>query len=165
MLGLPLLALFVYLAGRYAIDNPIPVPALIARQSSIINLGYTASLATVMVALALAPRTWQLPFANPFARKVGDISYGVYLIHAVVLWVVAIEITPPTDGSLGAIAAWTAIVLPISLAYGYLSARFVEQPIRRWAHRFGRQAQADSAAPGGPSRLGPQSGSVAGKAR
>jgi peptidoglycan/LPS O-acetylase OafA/YrhL len=34
--------------------------------------------------------------------------------------------------------------------YGYLSARYVEQPIRRWARRFGRQAQAGGAAPSAP---------------
>jgi peptidoglycan/LPS O-acetylase OafA/YrhL len=29
----------------------------------------------------------------------------------------------------------------LAVAYGYLSGRFLEQPIRRWAHRFGRRAQ------------------------
>ena len=140
--ALALTAIFVYLAGRYAIDNPAPLPAAIARQSSFIAIGYTASLATLMLSLSLAPRPWQALFAHPLARRLGDISYGVYLIHAVILWVISIELTLPNDGTFGAFLQWAAIVFPLSLVYGYLSARYVEQPIRRWARRFGRQAQA-----------------------
>ncbi len=149
--ALALTAIFVYLAGRYAIDNPSPLPAAIARQSPWIAIGYTASLATLMLALALAPRRMQRPFAHPLARRLGDISYGVYLIHGILLWVVSLELTSlPRDGTIGAFLAWAAIIFPLSLVYGYLSARFVEQPIRRWARRFGRQAQAGGAAPSAP---------------
>ena len=149
-------AAFAYLAGRYAIDNPIPIPAAIARQSVFIAIGYTASLATLMVSLALAPKRWQIAFANPLARRLGDISYGVYLIHGVILWVLIVQFALPQTGTIGAFALWAAIVFPTSLAYGYLSARFLEQPIRRWAHRFGRKGQAVS---------GRGAGGAAGQAR
>jgi len=46
-----------------------------------------------------------------------------------------------------ALLAFTAVVVPICVAYGYLSARLVEQPVRRWARRFGRRAQEPAAAP------------------
>lgn len=138
--ALALLAIFAYLAGRYAIDNPFPLPALIARESWFVNLGFTGALALLMISLALSPPRMQMPFALPFARRLGDISYGVYLIHSVVLWLVLYELSLPTDGSPGAFLAWFALVVPASLLYGYLSARFFEQPIRRWARRFGRHA-------------------------
>jgi peptidoglycan/LPS O-acetylase OafA/YrhL len=142
-----LFALFVYLVGRKAIGTEFPqgfAPNLYARKEPFISIGYTASLAMLMLTLALVPRSFPNPFAHPLARKLGDISYGVYLIQAPVLWLIVFYIGLPTDGSLGAIAAWMACVLPVSLLYGYLSARLLEQPIRRWAHRFGRQAQARS---------------------
>jgi peptidoglycan/LPS O-acetylase OafA/YrhL len=159
--ALAVLAIFVYLAGRYAIDNPDPLIAIIARQNLFVGLGYTAALATLMLAIALGPRWLQAPFANRLARKLGDISYGVYLIHSVFIFVVIAEINPIRDGSFEAFALWTALVLPASILYGYLSARFLEQPIRRWARRFGRRAQSG----GGQAQPATPSGSVAGGGR
>ena len=73
-------ALFVYLAGRETIGSDLP--NLDVRKSSFLSIGYTASLAAVMLSLALAPRRLQTPVAHPLVRKLGDISYGVYLIQA-----------------------------------------------------------------------------------
>jgi peptidoglycan/LPS O-acetylase OafA/YrhL len=144
-----LFALFFYLVGRKAIGANFPVgfPNLEARRSIPLSIGYTGSLATVMIALALAPKRLQIPFAHPLARKLGDISYGAYLIQAPILWLLVFHWTGlPNDGSLRSVAIWSALVVPAALVYGYLSARFVEQPIRRWARRFGRGAQARSQA-------------------
>ena len=44
-----------------------------------------------------------------------------------------------------AAVAWCALVYPISFGYAYLSAVFVERPVRRWAHQFGRRAQPGTA--------------------
>jgi peptidoglycan/LPS O-acetylase OafA/YrhL len=140
-----LFALFVYLAGRKAIGTTFPngiLPNLLARESSWISIGFTGSLAATMLALCMAPRRLQIPFAHPLVRKLGDISYGVYLIQVPILWILVFHTHLLADGSAKALALWLAAVLPASLLYGYLSARLVEQPIRRWAHRFGRQAQA-----------------------
>jgi len=49
------------------------------------------------------------------------------------------------NGSLGTFLALAAIVLPLTVLYGYVSGRYLEQPIRRWAHRFGRRGQAATA--------------------
>jgi peptidoglycan/LPS O-acetylase OafA/YrhL len=139
-----LFALFIYLAGRRAIGFDYPngiLPNLLARESSWISIGYTASLAATMLALCMSPRRLQVPFAHPLVRKLGDISYGVYLIQVPILWILVFHTHLVADGSAQAIALWLAAVLPASLLYGYLSARLVEQPIRRWAHRFGRHAQ------------------------
>jgi peptidoglycan/LPS O-acetylase OafA/YrhL len=138
-------ALFIYLNGRKAIGTAFPndiPPSLLARESSFLSLGYTASLASVMLALALSPPRLQLPFATGRARKLGDISYGIYLIQAPLLWLVIFHFALPADGNLSSLLIWTAAIVPAAIVYGYLSARFLEQPIRRWARRFGRREQA-----------------------
>jgi len=151
--SLPVLALFVYLAGHYAIGTQHVIAGFLGQRNPFVYVGYTASLATAMVALSLTSGH-QFPFAHPFARRLGDISYGVFLIHLVIAWTLVVLFSPPHDGNLWSFLLWTAMVVPASLAYGYLSARFLEQPIRRWAHRFGQRAQAapatGPAVPAGP---------------
>jgi peptidoglycan/LPS O-acetylase OafA/YrhL len=140
--ALPLMLLFAYLAGRYAIEEPkLIVAGFLGQRNPFIYIGYTAALATAMVALCLTPGR-QRPFSLPLARRLGDISYGVFLMHLVVAWVIVVLLSPPHDGTAWSFLWWTAIVLPASLLYGYLSARLVELPIRRWAHQFGRRAHA-----------------------
>jgi peptidoglycan/LPS O-acetylase OafA/YrhL len=103
-----------------------------------------------MIATALGRTRWQWPFSHPRARRLGDISYGIFLIHLVVItYAVRLLFEHSTaspgivnaNGSLGTFVALAAIVLPLSVGYGYVSGRFLEQPIRRWAHRFGRRGQ------------------------
>ncbi len=139
-------ALFVYLAGRKAVGGGTltQFPNVRIRESAFLSLGYTASLASVMIALALSPRRLQSVFAFPLARKLGDISYGIYLIQAPIIFFLVSHSVLSTDGGAGTMALWLAIVIPMAMVYGYLSARVVEQPIRRWAHRFGRRAQSTS---------------------
>ena len=141
------LAFFVYLAGHQAVNDPIPFNGLFARQSLVVALGYPAALAATLVALTLLPGRFQSPFANSPIRWAADISYGIYLIHFAVIWVALRELSLPADGSMWAVGAWGALVLPVSIAYAYLSARLLERPVRRWAHRFGRRAQAPDEAP------------------
>jgi peptidoglycan/LPS O-acetylase OafA/YrhL len=146
VLGLVAWAPFVYLAWHEAVGNS---QGIYAQESLWVTFGYPAALATTMVALALSPAWMQWPVANGGIRRIADISYGVYLIHFAVIFFLLHEFSLPHDRSLGAVLLWAVIVFPVSLAYGYLSARFLEQPIRRWAHRFGRreQAAADARAP------------------
>jgi peptidoglycan/LPS O-acetylase OafA/YrhL len=88
----------------------------------------------------------QRPFANGVIRKIADVSYGVYLIHFAVIFFALREFSLPRDQTVWAVVAWSVVVFPISLAYGYVSARFLERPIRRWAHQFGRREQATAEA-------------------
>jgi peptidoglycan/LPS O-acetylase OafA/YrhL len=147
------LAAFCYVLGGRTIGQ------VAARGSPVISIGFTASLATAMVATALGATKWQRPFAHPFARWLGDISYGMYLIHLVIityavrlLFTHSIGFGGPLsdvsgDGSLGTFVALAALVLPLTVLYGYVSGRYLEQPIRRWAHRFGRRGQEPVAGP------------------
>lgn len=136
---------FVLLAGRDAIDSGTG-PGLFGRQPVLVGLGYQATLAAAMVAVALTPAAFQRPVTNTPMRKLGDISYGIYLIHFAVIWVAISQFSLPSDGTLAALAVWALLVYPASIGYAYLSARFLEQPVRRWARRFGRRSQAAAAA-------------------
>lgn len=112
------------------------------RESLVLSLLLSTALAVFMVSLSLSPARWQQPFALPAVRRLGDISYGVYLIHMVLAFTLASELSMPNDGSLGAFLIWTVAVVPASVLYGYLSARFLEQPVRRWARKYGRRDEA-----------------------
>jgi peptidoglycan/LPS O-acetylase OafA/YrhL len=132
------LILFVYLAGRGYLHSPLTL-----HRSLAVELGLPLALATALVAIALGPGWLQRPFGNRGIRWVADISYGVFLIHFAVIFFVLHEFSLPSDGSAWAAIAWSLIVFPVSIFYAYLSARLLEQPIRRWAHRFGRRVQAE----------------------
>jgi peptidoglycan/LPS O-acetylase OafA/YrhL len=152
------LALFAFLVGHNATRGGVLFGAEFGRLSPIVAIGFSGSLAAVMVTTSLTGARSQRVFANPLARRLGDISYGIYLAHVVIivyvlrLDVIPMEHRPNTgtilggNGDLGSFLLLAAIVIPGAVLYGYLSARFVEQPIRRWAHRFGRRGQELAAA-------------------
>ena len=136
-----LLIVFIYVAGNGAVHDVSPFEGLFARQSKVITLGYPIVLATVLVGFTLIPARAQLPCSGSFIRWIGDISYAIYLIHFAIIWFLLHVFSLPGGGSVGAALVWSAIVYPASIGYAYLSARFLERPVRRWAHRFGRRAQ------------------------
>jgi peptidoglycan/LPS O-acetylase OafA/YrhL len=140
------LILEVYLAGHGAVHDVFPFEGLFARESLLVTFGYPLALGCVMVGFALLPERAQWPCAAPAIRWIGDISYAIYLIHFAVIYFCLQEFSLPSDGSVGATLIWCAVVYPTSIAYAYVSARFLERPVRRWAHRFGRRAQ-DPAVP------------------
>lgn len=107
--------------------------------NEVIALSYAVVLAAFMLATSLAPPRRQAPFALPFARRAGDVSYGIYLIHAPLLFYL-VALLAPTPNTIGGVITVGMPAIAIATAYGYLSARVIEQPIRRWAHRFGRRS-------------------------
>lgn len=131
----------IYLAGHGAVHDVSPFEGLFARESVVITLGYPVVLAVVLVGFSLIPQRLQLPASAPPIRWIGDISYAIYLVHFLIIWVVVEVLSLPRDGSVGALVAWSALVYPASIGYAYVSARFLERPVRRWAHRYGRRAQ------------------------
>lgn len=141
-LALPLYGLFVYLAGDGAVHDVDPFLGLYARQTDLIAIGYPLTQAALMLSIVLAPAWLQRPFAAPVSRWLGDISYTIYLIHFAVIWFALHEFSLPNGGDAGAVLAWSALVFPLTIVYAYLSSRLLERPVRRWAQRFGRRAQA-----------------------
>ncbi len=108
-------------------------------ESLVWSMAFSASISIAMVALALCPESIQKPFATPRIRALGDISYGVYLSHFPIIAVIVASIDFGGMTALGRFAVMTAITLPLAVLYGYLSARFLEQPVRRRARKFGRR--------------------------
>lgn len=139
--ALAVLGLFIYLAGHDAVTDVSPFRGLYARQPIAIALGYPFFLAAVLICLALTAERIQRPVTASPVRWIGDISYTIYLIHFAVIWFALRELSLPQLGNLGSALAWSAFVFPLAIAYAYMSARFLERPIRRWAQRYGRRAQ------------------------
>lgn len=143
LIGLVIAALGVY---NTEVDKKgLFLLAEIARTDAWIMLGFSASLATVMVATALGPELLRRPFDNRPVRWLAEISYGVYLSHALFIWVAAWGFGFFFEENLPGLAAWIAVIVPLSILYGYLSARFLEQPIRRWARKYGREPASGNA--------------------
>jgi peptidoglycan/LPS O-acetylase OafA/YrhL len=130
-------AICAYLFGRESADLKGSVAGINARQDPLLLLPYSASRAVLMASIALGPLWMQRPFANNPLRRIAELSYGIYLIHFVVaIYVGALLLGLPTDGSADSVVLWSAVVLPVSVAYAYLSFRLVERPARRWARQF-----------------------------
>lgn len=136
----PALLLVFYLAGRDAVTDPNPFRGLFARQPIGLSLVFPVAMAATMIAFALAPERIQRPLTNRPVRWLADISYGVYLVHFAVLWLIIAKFSLPV-GSIPSALLWCSIVFPASVLYAYLSARFVERPARRWAHQFRDRTQ------------------------
>jgi peptidoglycan/LPS O-acetylase OafA/YrhL len=128
-----------YLYGRHAAAVSGAIGGSVARTSPVLDLAYTLSRGVLMASIALAPAWIQAPFVNRATRSVADYSYGIYLIHlVVVIYVGASLLSLPADGSAAAVLLWFGIVLPLSFGYAFLVRRFAEQPARDWAKRAAR---------------------------
>lgn len=114
----------------------------LTRESVVWSMLFSASIATLMLSVTVASARWQGPFVWRPVRRLGDISYGIYLSHFVIITMVVWIFDLPAGGSLGDFLLLAVAVVPASVLYGYLSARFLEQPIRRWARRYGRRDEA-----------------------
>ena len=141
LVALAVLTGLVYLGGHEVATSPNSFNGEFAHQSIVVTLGVPIALAGLFLALVLLPPRWQRPIANGPLRWTADISYGIYLIHFAVIWFALREFSLSHDGSPLTVVEWCLVVFPASFAYAYVSARFLERPVRRWAHRYGRRGQ------------------------
>lgn len=87
-------------------------------------------------------------FSNAPARFIGDVSYGVYLLHLVVMLPVCgwLALNWPTMEAFPRFWAALALTIPITYSVAYLCYRFIEQPGiglgRRIASRFQKRMAA-----------------------
>jgi len=114
--------------------------------SPLLGVLYVAIIGLFMTATIFSGERWKWPFTNKPIRWLGDVSYGVYLIHLVIITCLARLVSMPRGGADAAIV-WLGVVVPLSILWGYLSARFVERPVRAWASRWGRRAPPGTARP------------------
>ncbi len=128
-------------------------------ESPLLSLTIAATFAVLLVSTAFLPRVLQWPFSNRVSRWLGDISFGVFLYHLLIMHVVMTlmglslasmdELSPQASRAL--IGELALIVVPASLAVAWLSTTLVERPFRarfrRYARRFeGGVRSADTAA-------------------
>jgi peptidoglycan/LPS O-acetylase OafA/YrhL len=147
-LSLVACAICAYFYGKHAsnADTGI-IGGSTAREDPWLTMPFSAARAALMASIALAPLWLQRPFDNAPARRLAELSYGIYLIHLVICWYVCIIwLDLPRDGSLRAALLWFGIVIPASIAYAYVSRRFVELPARDWILSW-RKGRAPTVAP------------------
>jgi len=127
-------AICAYLYGRHASNASTGIiGGSTAREVPVLTMAFSVARAALMASIILAPLWLQRPFANRPAGTLAGLSYGIYLIHLVVAWYVGLVwLNLPRDGTLKAALLWFGVVLPISVAYAYLSRRLVELPVKRW---------------------------------
>lgn len=132
--------------GSYTSPVALLAPA-VARTDIALAAAIPLAITILMLAVSLSPSLLQLPFAVSPVRRLGDISYGIYLIHYPVILFVGTLIAT-SDSALAAALnrpfVLSLIVVAIAVSYGQLSAKYLELPVRRWAHRYGRRAEAPS---------------------
>lgn len=152
------LAICAYLLGRVALDVIGFDRHVVARRDVLLSLAFTTSLGVFMVATALAPPRLQALFSLPAARSFADNSFGIYMIHVPLIlligallarWGEPLGLVGVTD-ALGPFLTILLTAVPLTLLYGWASARYLEQPIRRWAHGYGRRAEAERKPVPGP---------------
>ena len=124
------------LAGIYAASRSLPV-----------SIAFPALLTLFMLATAEAPRRWRLGLDGTPARRLGEASYGIYMIHIpILLVVIRLHLLPPPRWGLRFLAE-VALVVPASLLFGWLAFRYLETPIRERARAWSRGREADSRPP------------------
>ena len=130
-----------------------------AQRSIAISTAFPLMLGAFMLATAFASGVTSRPFTNRAARWVGDRSYGIYVIHFVVMMfaVLQLDVAAQRGGALE-FAKWVAIVLPPSMLYGWASYQLAELPVRRWARRVSRRWRQQPA--GVPSGVATQAAAV-----
>lgn len=106
-----------------------------AQRSVAVMVAVPVLFAALTGAVALASPAVQWPFANPVARWLGDVSYGVFLLHFLVIELALHSLDFAHDGSGAAFVKLFAFAIPVTLALAWLSWVLVERPARRYARR------------------------------
>jgi peptidoglycan/LPS O-acetylase OafA/YrhL len=101
----------------------------------------TLALGGVLLFAGLGPARAQFPYANGVSRLLGDVSYGAYIWHMILLQIFVRSIGLGEHSDAGeALTTVVALVVPSALIVGYVSHRFIERPVIRFVRE--RQARA-----------------------
>ncbi|MDG2303670.1 MAG: acyltransferase [Candidatus Binatia bacterium] len=91
------------------------------------------AFAGLMLTTALGSARAQWAMANPFARWLGDVSYGAFLWHFPLILLFSHTLGWIRGTGDAQFFGLTALVLPGSLLLGWISRRFIEDPAIAWA--------------------------------
>lgn len=81
--------------------------------------------------------------AHPFVVHLGRISYGAYLFHALVIWIIgaALATAPVAELEIGHRLFWFVIAWLATTGAAWLSYRWLESPIIEWSRVDRRSAE------------------------
>jgi peptidoglycan/LPS O-acetylase OafA/YrhL len=125
-------------------------------ESSVLAVLAPLSFTALLITLPFTPRAVQAVVGNPVGRWVGSVSYGLFLFHFIVIWLVLYFTDLPRDGSPSSTLLLGALVLPISITLGWAGTRWVEHPLRMRAQRLAAHLDRRSAAPAVAPQAEPQ---------
>jgi peptidoglycan/LPS O-acetylase OafA/YrhL len=143
--------LCAYFYGKHASAVSGATAGNLTRTETFLTMAYTLSRGVLMSAIVLGPVWVRAPFASRRVGSLAELSYSVYLIHLVIaIYLGETWLSLPSNGSVGTVALWIALVLPASLLYALVMRRYVERPSRAWARRVSspREAATTAASPG-----------------
>lgn len=126
-----------------ASKDPLTIAGTGFQEPVVTSIAFPLLVGLFALSVALAPAPWQRPVTNRAARKLGDMSYGVYLYHLMVISFAAATLGF-AKGDFGDFLVYAAFALPVSLLLGWLSLTLVERPTRGWARRLARRLQRPS---------------------
>lgn len=128
-------AAVVYLIASSDIAGPRDLHAPTVGQAAAKEILYTLLALLLLLAAVRGPsdERWTAIADSPVNRFLGDISYGVFLWHVLVLQVIYLA----SGWALftGPFSAVLFAVLVFSVLLAWASASLLERPVLRWAHR------------------------------
>lgn len=98
------------------------------------TLPVTIAFTCVLLGLLLGPSWTRRLVDNDVLRIGGEISYGIYLWHLIVIGLLAMNVPLPTGGTRHFVL-WLGLVLPTTLALAWCSHVAIERPAVQWARR------------------------------
>lgn len=131
------LVCLLYLAGAAVAHGR----ATLYAEGPLLSFTVALAFAIVVVAWAVAPRGVQWPLSNRAARWLGDVSYGVFLYHTIIVYLALRVLGIATDGSRASMLEMMAVVVPTTLVVAWLSAIAVERPLRARIRRYAARSE------------------------
>ena len=151
-----LYGLLAWQYGRHALGDVGNIGPT-ARGETLHALAHSTLRTAVMGVVILGPTWMQRPFANRAMDRLSELSYGVYLVHFVIVVYAIAYLGLPRDGTIGALVVWFAVIVPPALIYAAVTRRWFEIPARSWIERrllrppaLARPAEAPAEAPARP---------------